>query len=184
MKPHFNEKKSTQVAIMLLKLRGGKMCYMKLIKLMYLVDRTALLEWGRPVTYDHYVSMPHGPVLSNTLDRINEGAFPNSNSSYWLKHISAPSNYDVSLIKEDSYDELSKAEEKLIQRIFTNFGHWYRWKLVDYLHKNAPEWKDPEGSSTPIEYHDILLAGGKTEAEAKSIELEMENLAMMDALLS
>ncbi|MFM2312862.1 MAG: hypothetical protein RLZZ04_2138 [Cyanobacteriota bacterium] len=184
MKPHFNEKKSTQVATLLLKLRGGKMCYMKLIKLMYIVDRTALLEWGRPVTYDHYVSMPHGPVLSNTLDRINEGASPNSNS-YWLQHISSPSGYDVHLIKEkNSYDELSEAEEELIQRIFGEFGHWYRWNLVEYLHENTPEWQDPEGSSIPIEYHDILLAGGKTEAEAKSIELEMENLAMIDALLS
>jgi len=59
MKPGFNEAKATQAAALLLKLRGGRMNYMKLIKLLYLVDRTALIRWGRPVTFDSYCSMPH-----------------------------------------------------------------------------------------------------------------------------
>ena len=33
------------------------MSYMKLLKLLHLVDREALLRWGRPVSTDRYVSM-------------------------------------------------------------------------------------------------------------------------------
>ena len=63
----FNEAKAAQTAARLLKLRGGRMSYLKLIKLMYLIDREALLRWGRPVTTDCYVSMDKGPILSRTL---------------------------------------------------------------------------------------------------------------------
>ncbi|HEV8430339.1 MAG TPA: Panacea domain-containing protein, partial [Pyrinomonadaceae bacterium] len=73
VKSKFDETKTAQLAGVLLQLRGGRMHYMKLIKLMYLVDRAALLRWGSPITFDNYVSMPHGPVLSSTLDLINEG---------------------------------------------------------------------------------------------------------------
>ena len=46
-------------------MRGGKMSYMKLLKLLYLVDREALLRWGRPVSTDRYVSMDieYGDIL-------------------------------------------------------------------------------------------------------------------------
>ena len=46
--------------------------YIKLIKLMYLVDRAALNERGWPISTDVYVSMAHGPVLSRTYDLIRE----------------------------------------------------------------------------------------------------------------
>ena len=52
------------------------MSYMKLIKLLYLADREALLRWGRPITFDAYVSMDRGPVLSSVLDLINGGTAP------------------------------------------------------------------------------------------------------------
>jgi hypothetical protein len=48
----FNERRATEAAARFLKLRGGKMSYLKLIKLLYLLDREALLRWGRPVTTD------------------------------------------------------------------------------------------------------------------------------------
>ena len=64
----FNEVKATQAAARLLRNRGGRMSYMKLIKLLYLADREALSRWGRPITTDKYVSMDKGPVLSRVLD--------------------------------------------------------------------------------------------------------------------
>ncbi len=68
MRLRFNERKATQAAAHLLKLRGGEMSFMKLINLLYLADRSALLQWVRPITTDSYVSMDRGPVLSRVLD--------------------------------------------------------------------------------------------------------------------
>jgi uncharacterized phage-associated protein len=181
MKPRFNEAKATQAAALLLKLRGGRMSYMKLVKLLYLVDRTALIRWGRPVTFDSYFSLPYGPVLSRTLNLITEGAPPDE-PSIWSSCISEPQNREVALIGDCSTDELSRAEEDLIGEIFGQYGHMRRWDLVDLLHKDFPEWQDPQGSSLPIEYRDILRAGGRTEIEIAEIESEIEELALLEEL--
>ncbi len=93
----FNEIKTTQAASLFLKKNDRKMNYMKLIKLLYFVDREALRLWERPVTGDTYFSMKHGPVLSNVFDIINNGEDPDDNS-YWYKHITEPFNkYNGSL---------------------------------------------------------------------------------------
>ncbi|WP_419167442.1 hypothetical protein [Candidatus Palauibacter sp.] len=52
MYPRYKQAKTTQLAGEFLRLAGGRMSYMKLIKLLYLVDRRSLLERGVPVTYD------------------------------------------------------------------------------------------------------------------------------------
>ena len=172
----FNESKVTQAAAMLLKMRGGKMSYMKLLKLLYLVDREALLRWGRPVSTDRYVSMDRGPVLSKTLDLINEGAEDHVGRT-WAKHISAPlGDHEVELRSDTPNDELSRAEEKLISEIFGKFGHLTRWQIVDHVH-TLPEWIDPNGGAIPIQYEDILRAGNKTEVEIESILQELRNIA-------
>src|SRR5262245_29879512 len=74
MKPRFNEAKATQAAALPLKYRGGRMISMNLIKSLYLVDRTALIRRGRPVTFDSYCSLRYGPILSRTLNLITGGA--------------------------------------------------------------------------------------------------------------
>ncbi|MEK6283161.1 MAG: Panacea domain-containing protein [Acidobacteriota bacterium] len=180
MKPHFNEAKTAQLAALILKLRGGTMHYMKLIKLMYIIDRTALIRWGRPLTYDSYVSMKHGPVLSATLDLINE---PPDESSPWGRLIGpATDRYCVTLKADCPTDELSDAEEELVAEGYKRFGYMNRYRLRDILHEVLPEWQDPKGSSLPIEYRDILMAAKKTPAEIAEIESELESVALVDAL--
>jgi len=176
----FNERKATEAAARLLKLRGGRMSYMKLIKLLYLVDREALLRWGEPVTTDRYVSMDRGPVVSRIYSLINEGAPPGV-ESVWEKHISPPENYEVFLRREPEPSELSPAEEALIDGVFLKFGRMSRWELVDYCHE-LPEWKNPEGSALPIDTSDILRASGKSREEIGEIEGELEELAAIDPL--
>ena len=182
MRMRFNEAKATQAAARLLRNRGGRMSYMKLIKLLYLADREALSRWGRPITTDAYVSMKHGPVLSGVLNLITEGEDPSFGQTIWAKHISEPEHFDV-VLKEDSLgDLLSEAEDELLDETFQNFGHMNRWKLVDFVH-TLPEWKDPEGSAFPIEYADILKAQNKKPDEIRTIESELQSLAQMDYYL-
>src|SRR5215813_9090555 len=158
----FNERRATEAAARFLKLRGGRMSYLKLIKLLYLLDREALLRWGRPVTTDRYVSMDNGPVVSRIYDLIREEPAPGTDS-IWRHYISAPQQWDVALLAEPATDELSRAEEALIEEIFGKFGNRTRWDLVQVSHE-LPEWQDPNGSAIPIQYRDILRAGNKTES--------------------
>ena len=181
MNLRFREAKTTQAAARLLTLRGGRMNYMKLIKLLYIVEREALLTWGRPVTADRCVSLPKGPILSQTLNLINEGPSPDTPSA-WAEHISQPENYDVRLMSPAGEDELSEAEKSLIDDVFKRYGDMNRWALVDLVHA-FPEWQDPDGSALPITYCDILKAGGKTDLEIAAILQDIAAVAQADALL-
>lgn len=178
----FNEGKATQVAALLLRLRGEPMSYMKLIKLMYLVDREALLRWGRSVSTDTYVSMNRGPVLSRTYDLISDGVQPGG-QSVWAESISAPQNYEVSLLKDVPTDELSRVERDLIGEVFAHYGRMGRWEIVEWMHANLPEWTNPEGTSVPIEVRDILRAGKKSEVEIAAIEDELRHLAFVSFVI-
>lgn len=177
----FNERRATEAAARFLKLRGGRMSYIKLIKLLYLLDREALLRWGRPVTTDRYVSMDNGPVVSRIYDLIREEPAPGTDS-VWRRYISTPQEWEVTLLAEPQTDELSRAGEALIEEVFAKFGHMNRWDLVRASHE-LPEWQDPTGSAIPIEYRDILRAGNKTEGEIAAVEAELESLATAEAML-
>jgi uncharacterized phage-associated protein len=176
----FNERKATEAAAHLLKRRGDRMSYMKLIKLLYLADREALLRFGYPITTDRYVSMDRGPVLSRVLNLITEEREP-TGSSVWTNVISEPDHYQVHLNKEISPSELSDAEIELLDEIFDRYGGMDRWSLIEITH-DLPEWVDPHGSAIPISYRDILLNAGKTPAEVEVIEQELAALETSSSL--
>jgi uncharacterized phage-associated protein len=177
----FNERRATEAAARFLKLRGGRMKYLKLIKLLYFLDRESLLRWGRPVTTDRYVSMDNGPVVSRIYELILDEPAPGTNS-VWRSHISAPANWDVQLMQEPVTEELSRAEEGLIEEIFADYGKMNRWDLVNLSHQ-FPEWRNPEGSALPISYEDILRAGKKSEEEIAATGAELDSLAAAESLL-
>jgi hypothetical protein len=68
------------------------MSYLKLMKLLCIADRKALVELGRPITFDRFVSMKRGPVLSRTRD-VNKRKVT---ADYWGQYISPPDYYELS----------------------------------------------------------------------------------------
>ena len=177
MQLQFRQEKTTQAAARLLSLRGGRMSYMKLLKLLYLADRKAFVELGRPITYDRYVSMPQGPVLSQTYN-LMVAEDPPSEGSYWRRFISEPSHYEVSLMQTAPNGELSPAQERILDGVFEEFGKMGRWELVEFMHR-LPEWKDPHGSSVPMSVHEVLRGAGLDEADIEAVD---EALAADDVL--
>jgi uncharacterized phage-associated protein len=176
----FDERKATEAAAFLLRMRGGRMSYLKLIKLLYLADREALGRWGFSVTHDRYVSMPHGPVVSNTYDlMIDEGEKP-----FWSKYITPPmGQYELELTGEECpTDKLSPAEEKLLTDIFDRFGRMSRWELRDYTH-TLSEWHDPAGSSLPISIGQILEAQNMPPEDIAAITREIEEEEAAERIL-
>jgi uncharacterized phage-associated protein len=181
MRRSYREDKTTQAAARLLARRGDRMSHLKLIKLLYLLDREALLRFGQPVTYDTYCAMKHGPVLSSTLDRINEREY--HEGGYWDRYIAPKVNHEVSLRPNVRVpnDRLSPAEEALIDEIFDRYGAMTRWQLRDLTHE-LPEWVDPGESSHPIYPADILRYEGYADDEIAQIAADLEESAIADAL--
>jgi hypothetical protein len=173
----FNEVKSTQAAGRFLELAGGKLNYMVLIKLLYMLDRAAMFKWGRPVTFDEYYSMKNGPVLSAVHDLITEQC-PPQEGGYWSLHISEPSGYSVSLRSAAGNDALSEAEEELIQSVFAEYTPYLSrpFELVELLHKILPEWTEISSGRVLLSHRDILKAADKTDAEVEAITQDLESL--------
>jgi uncharacterized phage-associated protein len=168
----YNPEKTAQAAAHLIGLGGGRLNYMKLIKLLYLADRGSLGKWGRPITGDRFFAMPHGPVLSKVYDQIMAGPDPRVEADPWFRLI-RKDNYDVALLSENPpRGDLSQREVNLLCSIFEEFKGMDHWQLRDYCHAELPEWEDPKGSSYPISFEKVLCVLGKTEEEIKAIAKE------------
>lgn len=178
----FNQEKATATTAFLLKLRGGRMSYLKLIKLLYLADREALHRWGFNITTDCYVSMNHGPVVSNIYDLILSD--DEQTKPFWSQYISPPlGEYEVSLRGDEvPENQLSRAEEKLLIEIFGTYGTWSRWQLRDFTH-TLPEWHDPKGSSIPIQIGQMLKAQGSSDEEILAITADMNAAEVANTVL-
>lgn len=180
----FNEKRATQTAARFLQKAGGTMNYMVLIKFLYLADRESLIRWGSPISGDTYFSMRYGPVLSKTHDLITEMSSPEEDS-FWLRHIRRVEN-DVQLFTNPGDEELSEADEALLEEIFQKYDVYRSdpFGFVRYLHTILPEWKQVEkGGRAPIEYHDILVAGKKSVEEIIEIESELRSIGWVQEFL-
>jgi uncharacterized phage-associated protein len=172
-RPHlrfdFDELKAAQAAAYLIRKTPERAFnYMHLIKLLYLVDRTLLVARGQPLTGDGLVSMEFGPVLTTVLDLVKA---PDKGDE-WSKYIVKGGRWSVAIDDEtpDSTSELSKAELRTLDEVFERYGKMDRWKLVQHLHEDFPEWEDPGKSSTRIEPAEILEREGWEMAEIREIE--------------
>lgn len=166
----FDEKKTTQAAAFLIKKSSGKLNYTKLIKLLYLADREALKSWERPISGDSYFSLPHGPILSETLDLISHPG-----DTFWHKHISKK-DYDVAISKDPKTNSLTKNEIQVLTSIFELYKDKTWKQMVDICHTRCSEWEHPGTSSIPIQIEDILKALHKTEREIEIIDDEISSL--------
>ncbi len=181
----FSEHKIAQMAAYLLNRRGGTMSHLKLMKLLYLADREAMDRFGMPITGDHMVAMPHGPVLSMTLNHMDGNV--ESSPGGWDEWISDKENHELSLrhaAEREQLDELSDADIEILDAVWGRFGHMSRWEIRDYTHDNCPEWDDPDGSSKPISPKDVFLALGRSREEAEMLDTDIEAERSVDRLFA
>ena len=82
----FQLEKTIQASALLLKLKGGRMKYLGLLKMLYIADRIAFERLEMPITGDCYFSMKYGPVLSQVYDLI-KGETKDINSVIWAKFL-------------------------------------------------------------------------------------------------
>lgn len=110
----FNPRKTAQGAAYFVRVQGGRINVLKLVKLIYLADREFLLRHGEPMIDDRWVSMPHGPVNSGTYDMIQgmQGADPD-----WDDFIGRRDDHDIPLARDlidDDFDYLATLEYEVL----------------------------------------------------------------------
>jgi len=178
----YKERKAAQMAAFFLgQVSDGRLPHLKLMKLMYLSDREAVRLHGLPISGDRLVSMPHGPVLSMTLNLMDGDT--ESRPGGWEEWISDKENHELSLrnpFVANTLDELSAAEITVLESIWRQFGGMDKWEIRDWTHKHCQEWQDPQGSSRPISYRSLAHAVGYDETTAGELELQIEAEQQID----
>lgn len=184
----FNQKKVAQVAAWFVTQDGGSLTILKLMKLMYLADRQALTVFDRTISGDRMVSMPNGPVLSQSYELANGGA-DECVQHHWDAWLCDRSGREISVqpdrvVSRETLTEISDAEFAVLETVQAQFGSMTANQLRNYTHANCPEWKDPDGSSRPIPLPRVLKAMGKTSAQIDAIAKKQREERALDAFFA
>jgi hypothetical protein len=81
----------------------------------------------------------------------------------------------------DELDRISEVERQILDEIDETFGRIDRWSLVELTHR-LPEWRDPHGSSFPIDPADILREESRSEQEIRRIARNAERALFLQDL--
>ncbi len=162
----FDAEKGAQVAGVLLSHAPNQtMDRIKLIKLMYFVDRQAFLEYGATISGDRMVSLPKGPVLSETLNALKGAPAYSNEFTKWV--VIPHEGYSYSLAAgadPDDADLLSDADMEIIENVWDQFGKMDGFALA--------EWENPGKSSIPISLEKLAIALGMSNEEASQLVLQ------------
>jgi uncharacterized phage-associated protein len=166
----YEPRKAAQlIAYLIGKSGSNSLNLLKVVKLVYLVDRESLARSGFPVLDEPRFSMPHGPVNSTTLDHLN--GFYNLSPYNWADFLTDREHNVIGLsrdyIEREDLDELSDADVECADEVWRQFGGMDQWQLRDWTHdpQNVPEWQDPQGGREPITLLEILRALNVENAE-------------------
>jgi uncharacterized phage-associated protein len=178
------EKLVQATGYLLKKYNNRRLNYTKLIKELYLSDRESINATNSALTGDAYVCMKHGPVLSNLYNLIKGRSHDQQAQMYWDSRFSTDG--DDLLANFDQYPEgkLSRAEKAIIDKIDGQFHQNRYGELIDYVHANCPEWRNPGTTSIPLSLADILSALGRTQDEIDWILEETEAFKEEDRIFA
>ena len=183
----FTYTKVAQAAAFFASKQGGAINIMKLMKLLYLSDRESMNLYDAPITYDNFVSMDNGHVLSRTYDLINGTSSDAKGAAQWTAWIGDRDQYDIKLkktVEEEELDQLSDADIEVMNSVWNQFEHYDQWQLVELTHNLCKEWKHPNNSAIPISDVEVFLALGKHETIARDLAEDIQNEKELDRLFA
>jgi uncharacterized phage-associated protein len=177
----FKITKATEAACQFVSREGGTINIMKLVKLVYLLDRLSVARRGIPVVGGAYFSLPNGPITSEMLDLVNSGCLWGQDDCHWDEYISDRQDHDVALKGEAPSDNLSPAEMDLIEEVYREHGAKDQWELRDWCHEHCEEWTPLEKGRDLIPLEKIARAVGKTDEQIKRLTENAEELNFLAA---
>lgn len=172
---------TTQLAARFLRKAGGSMPYLKLLKLMYYADRQMLITRGTLITFDKWVAMKLGPVLSMTYDLICHSDDDNE----WTKHI-VTQGYNVVLVNDPGQDELNRAAQNIIDQVYEAHGHKDEFEIADGTH-DLREYDNPELYGLKVKdlpYETVLEVEGLPFEEIERVISNIDAENSVDRVLS
>lgn len=144
--------------------------------MLYLADRTALLEWHRPITGDTFWSLGHGPIVGRIYDLIR-GKIMGPEREIWGKIFKPVIEQEDKLSLRETVKPnikpLSRREMAALEKAYKTIMPLSSEALSDLVHK-LPEWTNPGEASLLIDPKTIFFCEKYSEEDIKSIEQELD----------
>lgn len=164
----FDHLKSVQMVAFFVRKAGGRAEKLKLVKLLYLAERRSFQRRGKPMNFDSYFSLPHGPVVSsalNGMDHLLEDAS-------WDALAQADNRKDITVNGEVAENRLSLADRAILEATWDEFGGMTASQIRNWTHEHCPEYVEVEpGSRLPIDLSEIMGQVGIVDADNAAREL-------------
>ena len=178
---HFDSQKATQAAAVIMRHLGKRVTHLRLLKLLYIADRTAIKDRGHPIIGGRIVAMKNGPLHSPVYDLV-KGSHPGE--PFWSRFITTEGRHGLILSDEPEIDLLSEYEIDILNKTTAIHDQFDDFELADLTHE-FPEWikHHSAGTSTPIPMESIIDAVCDPE-EKDAILLELKDKAVIDGIIS
>ena len=72
----------------------------------------------------------------------------------------------------------------MLKAVWDKFGAMGKWEIRDWTHQHCAEWKDPKGSSFPIQYDALARAVGFDDASAKELAAQIQAEQEIDRIFA
>lgn len=121
--------------------------------------------------------MPFGPVNSYTYSYMKGAAQVRVQD--WAEFIGAERYHHLPLARElaeEDLDELSRGDLRILNEVWDNYCDVDRFELADFTHKFCPEWRDPNGSSIPIDFATVYKRLGKNDPVELAEQIQAERV--------
>lgn len=158
----FDHAKSVQIVAYFVRKAGGSAEKLKLVKLLYLAERLSFQRRGKPMNFDSYFSLPHGPVASSALNGMDHLL----EDEAWDAVHQADNRRDITIDADVTEDRLSRADRAILDGTWGEFGGMSASQIRNWTHDNCPEYVEVEaGSRLPIDLSEIMLQVGIADAD-------------------
>lgn len=149
----------------------------RILKLLYLAERQALLELGRPIVGGTIVAMKYGTLHSEVLDLINGR---HAAEQEWSTFFSTSGPREVVKTREPSVMKLSRREVDILIDVTTRHAHLQDEEIVDVIHE-LPEYGKfyISGTSTRIPTDELVKILCEPGRAAEVIE-DLRERALID----
>lgn len=159
----FDVATAAQSAAFFIREEGGRIDYLKLVKLMYLAERESMAKYDKPMFYDVFFNMDHGPIPSTVMDLLNHEI----EHPVWSEFVGARVGDDVESGDNAELDHLSSAEKGILEGLAKKFAKMSGFKMALWTHEHCDEWRPPAGRKrTPLSHQTIFRELGKPNAIA------------------
>jgi hypothetical protein len=169
----FEPLRTVQAAAQVVKAAGGSMDYEKLLNVLYLADRTSLIETGSPITGDQMFLSDQGTYGLFTIYCCMWEDIPIK--GWELAFMDE--DRDIRLQADPGDGQLSDYDIDLLQKEYES----YKGSNPSFL----PEWKLPRVGQETVLYpkpEDILRASGFSEEDVVAYQERYAPIAAMDKI--